>query len=169
MSIKEWEVVIKGVGAVAAIGTVIYGLVVYLDQRQDQIDDRKLEIAQKVLENQALERKSKTIFLKKQFELYVEAVSVVSRLANSNHYENRKDDLQRFWQLYWGDLGMVEDPKVEKAMVAVGEILRIEDENPLADQMSGLKKASLDLSHCVSKSLEASWGVKFPTRQCEYE
>ena len=156
-------------GAVAAIGTVLYGLVVYLDQRKDQITDRRLEIAQKLLENQALVRKSKMIFLKKQFELYVEAVSIVSRLANSNHYENRRDDLQRFWQLYWGDLGMVEDPKVEQAMIAVGKILTTEDEIPLADKMSRLKNASLELSHCVSKSLEVSWGVQFPTRQCKYE
>ncbi|MCH8090747.1 MAG: hypothetical protein IID53_16525 [Proteobacteria bacterium] len=169
MSIKEWEVVIKGVGAVAAIGTVLYGLLVYLDQRGNQITNRRLEIDQKVLENQALVRKSKMIFLKKQFELYIEAVSVVSRLANTNHYENRKDDLQRYWQLYWGDLGMVEDPKVEQAMIAVGKILMTEDKSPLADKMSRLKNASLDLSHCVSKSLEASWGVQFPTRRCKYE
>ena len=169
MSIKEWEVVIKGVGAVAAIGTVLYGLVEYLDQREHQMTNRKLEIDQKVLENKALERKSKVIFLKKQFELYFEAVSVVSRLANSNHYENRKDDLQRFWQLYWGDLGMVEDPKVEQAMVEVGKILTTKDEYTLADKMSRLKDASLELSHCVSKSLEASWGVQFPTRKCKYE
>lgn len=169
MSLKAWEVTIRGVSAFAAVGAVIYGIVEYLDQRKDQITQTGLEIDQKVLENIALVRESKMVFLKKQFDLYVEAVSVVSRLANGYDYARREADLERFWQLYWGELGMVEDPNVEGAMIAIGEILgTIKTSDPPQEIREQLKIASLNLSHCVSKSLEESWGIRFLTRECKF-
>ena len=160
MSLKAWEVTIKGVSALAAIGTVFYGVWTYLDQRG-------LEIKQKKLEIEAMVRNSKSVFLTKQFELYVEAVAVVSRLATSYDYATRDTDLARFWELYWGELGMVEDQKVEGAMVKFRDILiKVTDKIPSEENKKEMKDSSLNLAHCVSESLEDSWGYEFGDRGC---
>ena len=168
MSIKTWEVVIKGASAAAALTAVIYGIYQYFDQRGAQIENTRLEIVQNALENDALVRESKMVFLNKQFDLYVEAVTVVSKLATSLKYEGRDADLDRFWLLYWGELAMVEGPKVAEAMWEVGNILKtIETSDSPVETRRTLEQASLKLSHCVSKSLEESWGFELATGKCD--
>ncbi len=152
MWIEAANVIGKWLAGFAAIGTAAVGLAEYLGQRD-------LEIEQKQLEVEALDRRSKQKFLDKQFELYTEAVIVVSRLATGGEYEGRVIDSNRFWQLYWGELGMVEDGQVAQAMKAAGDALNAKD---------SLKVPSLNLSRCISKSIEVNWGVNLATEDCPY-
>jgi hypothetical protein len=68
----------------------------------------------------------------------------------------------RFWQLYWGELAMVENGGiktknggVEGAMVRFGEELKKQSRSQLA-----LQGLSLDLAHVCRDSLATSWGVQ---------
>jgi hypothetical protein len=152
--IEIWKLVISALGVIVTVGSLGYGVWTYFDQRRDQIRQRGLEIA-------ALERESKKKFLDKQFDLYVEAVATVARLTTSPAYAERDKDLARFWQLYWGELGIVEDPEVEGAMVALGRII------PNLESQPGLaRSASLNLSGCVKNSIAASWGVELGDKTC---
>jgi hypothetical protein len=153
MSIDEWNTLIKGATAAAVLVTAALGLAKYLDQRE-------LEIG-------ALVRESKKPFLDKQFLKYVEAVTVVSRLATKKQYEGREQDLDRYWRLYWGELGMVEDSGVESAMVGFRRALERLKGGRSWEQVKGqLQSNSLNLSRCVSKSLEKSWNVELETAPC---
>jgi hypothetical protein len=152
MWIEAVNVFGKWLTALVAVVTAAVGVAQYLDQRD-------LEIQQKVLEVAALDRQSKQKFLDTQFDLYTEAVAVVSRLATGAEYENREKDQIRFWELYWGELGMVEDRQVAQAMVKAGEALK---------KKNSLEVPSLHLSRCISKSIEANWGVKLETEACPY-
>ena len=104
----------------------------------------------------------KKSFLEKQAELYFEVVPLVSKLANSESPDLiEKEDESRFWHIFWGELGMVEDADVARAMDLFGTSLnafqgRIDNE-PCAKQR---KAISLMLSHCVRKSLGDNWGVQ---------
>ena len=112
LSVETLNLAIKGGSAVAAICTVAVSAAVFLVQRSQSIQD--------------FERETKRPFLEQQFKLYGEAVRVASRLAfaaDQNHRQAQQlpqQELQRFWELYWGPLAMVEDSRVEEAMVIFG-------------------------------------------------
>ena len=152
MSAEVLNVIGKWLTGLAAIVTAGVALWQYLDQRKFEIDTRQMEIV-------ALDRQSKQKFLDKKFELYTEVVALMSRLAASAEYQDREADRDRFWQLYWGELGMVEDSQVERAMKAAGDALTATGD---------LTFPSLHLSRCISKSIEVNWGVKLETGACPY-
>lgn len=63
-------------------------------------------------------------FLDRRTSLYFEATAITGAIAGSSdldHVDKKKVD--RFWALYWGDLGMVESAEVEGAMVQYGNLL----------------------------------------------
>jgi len=152
---ERWNLIIKAAGAVATIATVAVSVAVFLSQRSEQIAQRDLEIS-------AIGRQSQQKFLDKQYELYFETVSLVSKLAIQSPNEFERKDLNRFWQLYWGQLGMVEDRAVERAMVFVGKSLgaRLDGKNRTCAEIFNL--ASLLLAHAVRLSLERNWGIDVP-------
>ena len=82
------------------------------------------ELEQSALQARTNERESKKVFLDKQADLYFETVRVVSMIATAKTPDEIRDsDERRFWELYWGELGMVEDWNVEDVMVLFGRSL----------------------------------------------
>jgi hypothetical protein len=101
-------------------------------------------------------------FLDAQLKLYQEATKVAAIIATSDNPTERQTAEVRFWQLYWGELAMVENGGiktqnggVEGAMVRFGNEL-----NSPAPSRSTLKNLSLDLAHVCRDSLAESWGVR---------
>ncbi len=84
---------------------------------------------------------------------YVEAMETVGKIATSE--SPAKEDLDRFWQLYWGRLGSVEDSQVDRAMVLFGNMIE-----PKLMPQRCLRIASLLLAHCVKSSWARTWQVK---------
>jgi hypothetical protein len=68
---------------------------------------------------------------------------------------------RRFWELYWGELAMVEGEQVANAMVAFGNALR-----DLAPQDSSararLRGAALTVAHAARQAVESHWGFTLP-------
>jgi hypothetical protein len=100
-------------------------------------------------------------FLDFQLKLYQEATKMASVLATSDDTKELQAAEARFWQLYWGELGLVEnggikseDGGVEGAMVRFGEELkkRGKDRNLLTH-------LALGLAHTCRNSLAQSWNV----------
>ncbi len=94
-------------------------------------------------------------YLTRQLELYTEATRAAAKLATSNQ-DSREFAAakQRFWELYWGELSMVENAEVETAMKWMGNCLDGE-----CGGCFNLERCSLGLAHACRRSLADSWGV----------
>ena len=56
--------------------------------------------------------------------LYERATAVVDRIVQAPSLGQAQHEYAEFWELYWGDLVIVESPEVEEAMKNFGEILK---------------------------------------------
>jgi hypothetical protein len=151
-----WNSFVKNVGVLATVATLVGGAIAFFAQRSD-------DLAQRRLQAEAAQRESKKVFLEKQADLFFEAVPLVSKLAIAPTPDamTEKDQL-RFWELFWGELGMVEDVSVARSMDLFGRSLQaFRDSGPDNACAEQRKSISLTLSHCVRKSLGANWGVDF--------
>jgi hypothetical protein len=92
--------------------------------------------------------------LERQLVLYTEACQIAVCLATSTNETERTKAEKRFWELYWGELCMVESRGVERAMVKFGKALK----QKAAE--AELQSASYELAHELRSSLEASWGFR---------
>lgn len=97
-------------------------------------------------------------FLERQLRLYTEASEVAACIATGTNAVVDHIEIQtakkRFWQLYYGELALVENVEVEEAMVQLGEAIS----NGM-DQ-SELRRASLNLASACRRSLATSWGIQ---------
>lgn len=92
--------------------------------------------------------------LEHQLKLYTEICQVVARLAS----DQIEADSKRSWELYWGELCMVETLGVETAMKEFGDALL---DNAGKEKLQGL---SYNLAHALRQSLESGWGSRFHFR-----
>jgi hypothetical protein len=72
-------------------------------------------------------RESQKPFLERQLQYYFEAIKVSSQVATYQTGDKFEDAKRRFWEVYWGELSIVETADVEKYMVLIGETLRAVD------------------------------------------
>ncbi|MBM3449472.1 MAG: hypothetical protein FJX78_00510 [Armatimonadetes bacterium] len=126
---------------VAAGGLIVTGMTFAANQR--------LEIATRHLQ-------ARQPFLQEQLKLYTEATKVTSRLANETAGDPAVEAARkRFWELYWGELALVEDRDVERAIVAMGKCL-----NGDCGPCGTLRQCALQVAHACRRSLANSWGVR---------
>lgn len=99
----------------------------------------------------------------KQLNYYLDATRAASTIATLRTDPSDLGKAEffkakiRFWELYYGELVVVEDPSVSQAMVNFGKCLReYEYEDPLCDQTQ-LKKLALELAKVCRNSVSASW------------
>src|SRR5262249_12494010 len=77
----------------------------------------------------------------------------------------------RFWNLFWGELCIVEDDRVEAAMVKFGEYLDAFEKAPDADKpklREMLKECSLILAHRCRESLGVTWTADLASLNAKY-
>lgn len=121
-------------------------------------------------------RDSQRPFLEKQLAFYFEAAKATAKLATLPPERTASEDWawaqKRFWELYWGELGVVESTDVAAAMVHFGELLRsLEDcvktakddsSKNCTAQQKALEGPSLQLAHNVRTSIQKGWGYELP-------
>ncbi|HWC03618.1 MAG TPA: hypothetical protein VHF87_12740 [Methylomirabilota bacterium] len=141
---------LKLVSIIGAIGSFVWGVWVWQDKADKERNQIRLEAA-KYAETRRVEAAKP--FLDKQLLLFTEATQVASHIANAPNRQSAAKQMERFWQLYWGELALVERGRVSAAMVAFG--------NGLKDPRSGeaLKGLALDLAHACRDELAISWGT----------
>jgi hypothetical protein len=105
---------------------------------------------------------SRKPFLELQLKLYTETAQIAGKLAVADvGKEEFKKALYRFWELYWSELAVVENDKVEQAMEKVGEALgKMEGGEP----RQVLEHAVLDLAHALHDGILTEWGSHIATR-----
>jgi hypothetical protein len=158
-------------GLLTSTGAVLsffWGIWVWRDKSNKELAQAKLEAAkleftreleaaklnstrEKEAESRSIEAKKP--FLDRQLALYVEASQITAKIATSKDSNELAKSQQRFWELFWGELALVENNGVELAMVAFGEALR-----GSAPQQQ-LEQLSLALAHACRESLDKSWRI----------
>lgn len=133
-----------------AVGSFAWGIWVWHDGTVKQLAAQERE-SQRLSETRRIE--ATRPFLDRQLALYTEASQVVAKLASGETGEGAAKARSRFWQLYLGELALVEDREVEAAMVTFGTAL----EN--GEAPSSLRGLSVRLAHACRKSLDESWGI----------
>jgi hypothetical protein len=99
-------------------------------------------------------------FLKKQLDLVFEASETVSKLANLTDPTEWRKAKDRFWILYWGPLGIVENQKIETCMGKAGRTIpQSSDQNTPSLPLVSLQATSIELSHVAREFILESWNV----------
>ena len=102
-------------------------------------------------------------FLEKQLGLYFEAAKITGKLVTLTPDDTEwAASRQRFWELYWSELSLVEDNAVESSMVKFGNHLSAYEASAKqptdkANLQSALHSATFHLAHALRSSLESEW------------
>jgi len=145
--LEQW---LKVLGVAGAIASFVWGVFVWKEKSEADRDLQRIE-TQRLAQSRRIEATKP--FLERQLRLYTEATEVAAVIATSSDEKQGSKALERFWQLYWGELALVENREVENAMVALGEAIK-------ANASRGaLEQASLRLARACRRSLDNSWGI----------
>ena len=137
---QNLETWIKALSLLGGVIAFCWGVLQFIATQNAQAETRRIEATKP--------------FLERQLKLYTEATQAASVLATSKKADELDAANKKFWSLYWGELALVEDKKVEAAMVQLGRAL---EEGSVGQQ---LQQHSLALAHACRDSLAESWGVK---------
>ena len=140
-----------------AAGAFLWGAFTYFDgtrrERQKQLDeDRQATAVQKIAASKP--------FLDRQLMLFEEATQCAAFIATSHaDAHDRADRVERFWQLYWGELALVEHGAVEASMKNFGDALM---KSPV--DTNELQRLSLGIAHACRDELAKSWDISHWSR-----
>ena len=137
---------IKAVAAFAGLGGLLFGIVQLF---------------------QVLAIEAAKPYLEKKLAWCEEAVDRAARIATTE--PPLPEDVQRFRQLYWGVMGLIENKDIEDTMDAFDQGIRDGIPAVLGSKLNGsdivtLSKLSLDLAHACRAELAAEWSTSW-TRQ----
>lgn len=94
-SLFNWDSITKAVGAVVALFGIIFGVYQY---------NQNKETERKKLKN----------------EKYIKVVEIASRFARATKKQEAEEAENQFWRMYDGELVIVEDENVKRAMMKFG-------------------------------------------------
>jgi hypothetical protein len=120
---------LKVLTVLGAIVSFVWGVYQWREKSSQELEARKQE-SQRLVETRRIEATKP--FLERQLTLYAEATKIASQVATQGNSESGKKALARFWELYWGELALVENRSVEAAMKRMGDALRAKDLNSRA-------------------------------------
>ena len=114
----------------------------YADQRKDETEKRRAEVAKP--------------FLELRQKLYLEAVQAAAVLANPDTHTKQEIEKakSRFRELYVAELSLIEGAEVERGMVGLAEAV-----DPALTEMTKEQTAAYRLAHALRNSLVKSWGL----------
>jgi len=119
------ETALKITTGIVAVGGLVFGIVKFMHIQQIEASKPYLE---------------------KKLEWCEEAVEMASSIANAKGGADTEE--QRFWGLYWGVMGLVENEQVTKAMVEFGNELQ---------STRKLKGKALAIAHACRQEMAKDW------------
>jgi len=96
-------------------------------------------------------------FLEKQLEFCIEAATATAQLATTQTQAVYDRAASLFWELYWGRLAIVEDRRLEAAMVRFR--IALEASGGFEGNRESLTKLSLAVAHASRDLIRRSWSV----------
>jgi hypothetical protein len=185
----NWDLIVKIVGLIALLASGFWTLYKFRADRRVDLD-RQLQAQQTEAKLKADEL-NRFIF-ERQAGLYFEAAQAASTIATSDNKTEKKAASNKFYELYFGQLVVVEDRRVELAMIEFSHCLNQngavcsrtiktnQDEKSLSPDLvarlsaATLDNLSLELAACIRSSLKADRGIDFgklidPVSHCPYD
>ncbi len=109
-------------------------------------------------------------YLEKKLAWCEEAVETTAKIATS--VEPSQVDISRFWEMYWGVMGLIEKETITSAMVGFGEALIALEKSNLVEpspegpkdvtiHLTSLKGKSLKLAHACRRELSSEWSTSW--------
>lgn len=90
----------------------------------------------------------------------------MSLLANSTNPEAWEKARARFWVLYWGPLGIVEDNRIARCMIEASKLVPAPEVKTTPDlPVTALHTTSIRLSHVARDFILNNWDVELPSLQ----
>lgn len=142
------ELMLKLVGPGLAVATFAWGIYTYQTTTNLQIQKAEEE-SKRLARTHNLEAAKP--FLDRQLGLFTKAIQATSIIATSNDAAEVQAQLRIFYQLYYGELAMVERGGVAGAMIAFKNAL---DQKKPQAELQGL---SLNLAHKFRDELGKAW------------
>ena len=140
VSVAVVTAVVAGLFSLTSVGLSVWGTFRTTDLKAElnretfklqgqldlEADDRRAEIetVKTNLEESLVRRGA---FLERQLELYFEVAAVTGKIATASEGADKELAKRRFRELYWGELAVVEDFEVQRAMVEFELVLRRSD------------------------------------------
>jgi hypothetical protein len=163
---KKWQIRSTQVALLVTLAGLLAGGFKYLDQRHDALEAAKqkdkIQGDNARIQAETARRESRKPFLQKQLSTCLEIVGVVGSLAAENEPGVRVNPvdhakaLDQFWVHYHGALSLVEDDKVEAAMVHLGDDLRQCERD---HKKCNLQTNANHLAHACRDVVFNSWDV----------
>jgi len=144
------ESLLKMISPLLAIAAFVWGIYTYRDTSLRQLRREENE-AQRIADTRRIE--ATRPYLDRQLTLYTEATKTAATIATSDDEEATAKATKRFWQLYWGELTLIEHRDVESAMVVFKRAL---EAGAGRDELAPL---ALKLAEACRDELAASWGT----------
>ena len=150
------------VQVLAVVVGVVISVRTFTASQEKEAAARRAEAQKQEFELQKYREQRQSEALKPYAELrqrlYLDAIHAAAVLSNPELHTAAEIAAarKRFWELYWGELSLVEGTGVEGAMKALGDAL--EPQN----QMTPQQRATYDLAHRLRDSLKKTWGLNEP-------
>jgi hypothetical protein len=123
------EVILKAATAIVAVGGLVFTILQFIHVQ---------------------EMEASRPYLEKKLGWCEEAVETASGIANSD--DNSEEKRKRFWEMYWGVMGLVENKQVTEAMVTFGQALQ---------SGGNLRHRSLAIAHACRAEMAKDWSSRW--------
>jgi hypothetical protein len=141
LELQELQSSFKVLAVIGACITFGWSVWCYFDKKKSEYEVKKIEASQP--------------FLRRQLALFEEATQITAFIAASDQPGAEEEKTKRFWQLYYGELALVEHGAVQDAMSDYGDLLDAENYG------EALQDAALSVAHACREELAHSWKVDY--------
>ncbi len=136
LAFKIWDRVLATVTALSVIIGGAVGFHKYMEDREKELKSRREERSKEL----DLRRKEHELLrYKEQKEVYHPLCKLAGEIVSSKSLKEAEPSIKSFWTLYYGEVGIVAEDRVQNAMVEFGNALRDyidshKDQSPPQDQ-----------------------------------
>lgn len=121
---KEWQVVVSQfiplIAAIISVAGFLWGIYQYRAQQAENLEAQRQQ-AKRELET--TQRAFMQPWLTSQREIYLQALTAASTIANSSDTEQLQQATEDFWKLFHGQMILVETEEVKNEMIHFGNCL----------------------------------------------
>jgi hypothetical protein len=152
-------IVAQVIQVIAVVVGVIISVRTFAHSQEKDRQERLTEANKQIVEAQKYraqrETEARRPFAELRQRLYSEAIQSAAVLSNPGLHTATEIAAARarFWELYWGELSLVEGQGVESAMKKLGDTL-----DP-GHAVTPAQVATYDLAHRLRDSLQKTWGM----------
>ncbi len=153
------ESAVKIIVPIITVAGILIGIWQF-NEGQKNMQTKELEQRQFELKKMQIGNEFEAIakFKELQSKKYTEATETISNIIYTDNYQSveLKNNLKRFWQLYWVELSAVEDGEVESAMFKLGQHIELLEKKKFENISVSEKETLYSLGYSVAQAIKRS-------------